>query len=83
MMKFSLSISIPDKKDKRHKVIQQWHKVSAAKDDKHFTSNVSWLPEMQAPLHARPETDTTVSQLRGNLLFPQRHRDFPLPYQEE
>lgn len=67
-MKFNLSIFTLDKTDKRHKVIQRWHEVSAAKHDKHITSNVSWLPEMQAPLHARSETDTTMSQLMGNLV---------------
>lgn len=63
--------------------MQQWHKVSAAKDDKHSTSNVLWLPEMQAPSRARSETDTMMSQLTGNLPFPQCHRDFPSSYQEE
>lgn len=46
-MKFSLPIFIPDKMDKKHKVMQQWHKVSAAKDVKCIASNISWLPDIQ------------------------------------
>lgn len=36
-----------------------------------------------APLHARSEIDTTMSQLTGDLRIPQCHRDFPLLSQEE
>lgn len=58
------------------------HKMSAAKDDNHITSNILWLPEMQAP-YMQGQRLTLTAHLIGNLPFPQCHKVFPSPYQEE